>query len=751
MHNINRLLKLKIISALTCIVILLTPVISYANIKNVSHFLEKSLNGVVDWSQFRGNALSPATTDSKTPINKNQTTEIFKKQISNKSPIVINDNIYIAEKSTLYILSKINGEIKKQVQLQESIGFFSQIAYGDGKILVPLSSGRIQAFDENTLSPLFITPELIDKSLQGVSPIIYNNGYAYIGLSDSSAQNGMFYAISTSDDDTSRSNEIKNYAFTHIPELGPKGYYWSGAAITEKSVIFAGENGQVVSHNLTNANVIDTINIGEAVRSTIHYDKQLQKIFISTKDGNIHAIKINKDGSFDKLSHQKTFVGQNISSSPVTFNGRIYLGNGGIGTSAPFTVIDAKTLTKIYDIPIITQSSPIITTAYANDQNKNTVYIYVVSYGGYNNATASYDPNKIYAIKDFEGNTTPSFEIIAETSTPQFCSSSITVDSQGTIYLTNDSNTLFAYKNTTDTSITAKEIETTIQRIPNPENISKLYKTDINRARARYNSLNSKDKQNVSNILKLEQLENKLYELESEIVSVNDLIEKIDSLPQNITISQKDLVFELWAMYQSLSQQEKALVTNFEKLKLAKQKIDQIISEITVELVIERITQMPDADTVSLDEKDNVLEIFTLYSSLTDDDKTKVTNSQKLIDSKLKVEQIEKYVDYINKTIWEGLNPENITLNDKIIVNQIIEMYSMLSENDRKYIENYDDVLTAKEKINQLELQQNNKNDNPPTSEKLLLVILTIILISLSSTTVIVAIKDKLNNKNEVK
>ena len=187
-------------------------------------------------------------------------------------------------------------------------------------------------------------------SLQAISPVTYYNGYVYMGATSGSADKGIFYAVSAEDEDPSVGDEIKEYTWTYSPSEGKKGYYWSGASIIGNSIVFGGESGQVVSHSLTTDAVIDTLEINEAIRTSIHYDIKTGRIYIATKAGNIHSVKVNSDGTFDKSSLITKKIGSDITSSPVSYNGRIYVAGGGALSGAGFSVLDANTLEIIYQI-----------------------------------------------------------------------------------------------------------------------------------------------------------------------------------------------------------------------------------------------------------------------------------------------------------------------------------------------------------------------------------------------------------------
>ena len=112
------------------------------------------------------------------------------------------------------------------------------------------------------------------------------------------------------------------------------------------------------------------------MRSSLCYDETTGRILVATKGGNIHSVKVGKDGTIDETSVQTTFLASDITSSPAVYRGRVYVGGGGISSTAGITVLDAETLKIIYQYNgILTQSSPVLTTAYATAENNYTVYV----------------------------------------------------------------------------------------------------------------------------------------------------------------------------------------------------------------------------------------------------------------------------------------------------------------------------------------------------------------------------------------
>ena len=329
----------------------------------------------LDFPQFRGQSGSPGVTDAKTPLSAADIEEKWAVKYGSGwfanmgTPIVTDDAVFVLapSKSALLKLDKRTGEILAEGACPGGSQFFSIIGSGDGKIFVPraatvdkVSTAVIYAYDQETLEMVWQSAPLGEKA-QPLSAIVYHNGHIYTGVSDGSAKVGGFYAFSTADDDPTKTDEVKQPAWTYAPESGAKGYYWSAAAIVGDAVAFAGEAGEVVLHSPDTDEVYDRLSLpGEAggVRSTAHYDRETGRLFLTSKGGYIHSVKINGDYTFDPASLISKKIGNDVTSSPLVFKGRVYVGGGGVQSTAGFSVLDADTLELIYGVDVKTQSSP---------------------------------------------------------------------------------------------------------------------------------------------------------------------------------------------------------------------------------------------------------------------------------------------------------------------------------------------------------------------------------------------------------
>ncbi|MGG7178624.1 prenyltransferase/squalene oxidase repeat-containing protein [Clostridium paraputrificum] len=115
------------------------------------------------------------------------------------------------------------------------------------------------------------------------------------------------------------------------------------------------------------------------------------------------------------------------------------------------------------------------------------------------------------------------------------------------------------------------------------------------------------------------------------------------------------------------------------------------------------ISNLPKFEELSLDNKEEINGLLAKYSSLTEKYKRQVIGLEKLNNSKARIDELDNIVNILNNDIWNKINPSNITIQDKKNVLDIMSRYDKLSDKDKKYVNNYEDVLNAKAVIDELE------------------------------------------------
>ncbi len=668
-----------------------------------------------DHPQFRGSHETPGITDAKTPVSADDVELAWSMPFGSGwfsaagTPVYAGDSLYVLNANTKTIdrISPQTGEVLASGECPGGSQFFSIIGSGDGKIFVPRnvdSNAVIYAYDEKTLDMLWKSAPLgaAGNSLQPLCAVIYHDGYLYVGAANSNAQKGVFACLSSLDEDPASPDEIKQPVWTYQPETGATGYYWSAGTIVGDAIAFGGEAGELVLHSLDTDAVYDTLSLGTdvgGVRSAVHYDPDTRRLFATTKSGYLFSVRIQPDNTFDELSLKSIRLGSDITSSPVVYRGRVYVGGGGIQSSDGFSVLDAETLEVIYRIEdVATQSSPVLTTAYATPENGWQVYLYVVQYER---------PSGLVMIADKQGQTTPDYTLLGtpEQAKQNYCSQSVTIDGQGNIYYINDSANLFAFrhKEEADGQYTAADVDNAIARLEadGPVQLDDAYA--VARVQARFDALDKTQQAAVSKAAQLQAMQQRLDMLQDETLQAAEISAAIAQLdPAAVTLEDEEALTALYARYTALSDEGKALVTGVETLRAALETIQSLKEAATVADITARIAALPSVETVCIDDKEAVSQVRTLLDAQSDAVKAAV-DASRLEALEEKISAAEKAVAALNARIFEEIQPLHVTLKDKATVQSLLAAYQAIGEKDRKHVTNYDDVLYAQKVIAGLE------------------------------------------------
>lgn len=359
---------------------------------------------------------------------------------------VVGDTLIVMSGKKLLKLDAKTGKTLKSADMVDmpSYGYTSP-TYADGIIYCPLDNAKIQAFNFKTMKSMWVYADSLGG--QSLTPITYDNGCIYTGFWNDEDRKANYVCIDVTDENKKETHEAKKAVWTYT-NLG--GFYWAGCAVVGENVVFgcddgtvyANKNSKVVSLNKKSGKTVDTLPIVGDQRSTITYLDGV--IYFTTKAGYLYSVKLTANGTFNDSSVKRLSLGGASTSTPLVYNGRIYLGVQGNGFGPGyFKVVDAAKLSIIYSAQTkgYPQGQFLLSDAYLKDTGK--VYIYLT----YNNA-----PGGVTMFTDSVGQTkaekqelfTPSGEM------SNYCISSIVSDGDGTIFYKNDSGCIFALKNKTE-------------------------------------------------------------------------------------------------------------------------------------------------------------------------------------------------------------------------------------------------------------------------------------------------------------
>ncbi len=508
-----------------------------------------------DWVNFRSNDENMGITYTQTPRKPEETDFKWAKKHSNSyfesitPPVIVNDNLYIANGDRILILDKFTGdELMVSEPLQGSVGYaLNPVTYGGGMIFVPISGGRIQALRADTLESLWVSNALGGQSL---SPVTYKDGYVFCGTWSGENKDGKYYCLDVTDEDIYVSDEVKEplWELTHTG-----GFYWAGAYAGDGFVIFGSDDGKkgydnigsvLYSVSVEDGSLIDTIvGIKGDIRSSVSYDISSSYLYFSSKCGDFHRVILNSDGSFDHTSHEYINVGNMTTSTPIIYGDIGFCGVCGeeqfSDDGHSYAVIDTSgermSIICYEAVPGYVQISALLSVAYENDFNK--LYLYL---------TYNMEPGGIYVLeikKASDGISVKGNNLFLPTDDMQgYCVCSLVCDADGNIYYKNDSGYLFCIGKSVDydfyseADITEQIKDEAIAEITSKYDEAVLYLGDDLRVQP-LTEIISEYEQKIHNSYDEDEIKKHLSEC---LILINNILNKKDVSSDNKVIPSSD-------------------------------------------------------------------------------------------------------------------------------------------------------------------------------------------------------------------
>ncbi len=362
-------------------------------------------------------------------------------------PLLVGDYLYVAVGSKLLKKNVDTGETVSESPLAAKIDSTSRMVYTGGVILVPLSSGRLQALTVDALATVWVTDELLagpDGAQQSLASITVRDGFAYFGTASASwsdSSDGYLLCVRISDGKVMWQHKNEN----------SKGYYWAGLAFSGNYGVIADDSGTVSTVDPETGKTVASLKIAERVRTTVLVDGSIA--YVVSADGVLHKLSVGTDGTLSELG--KVTFGCSSTSTPVLANGKIVV--GGASTESfmdgytnkntyhygQLAVIDAETLAVDYSICKADGSYIRQGTSGGGDVKSQPV-VSVQNGETYVYFTSNNNPGGIYRYRI--GDDEAELLYTPAAGDQQYCMASISVGSDGSLYYVNDSGKLFAVK-----------------------------------------------------------------------------------------------------------------------------------------------------------------------------------------------------------------------------------------------------------------------------------------------------------------
>lgn len=384
------------------------------------------------------------------PTSSNNATLSWKKAYGNgnySEILTLGDSIYFAssllnpdwtaQPAVLHRLNAKTGEETTSLQLFSAIDSTCRPVYTGGVIVVPLANGRLQGISATEMKTLWVSNAIAAGDMN-MSTVTAANGMVFTGTTSNwNATKGTFFGINAITGDCVWANKSED-----------AGYYWAGACKVGNVLVYGDNAGWLKAVDPATGKVVSQLKLSSAIRSTVVSNEAGTTAYMTTNDGTLHVLSVAIDGS---LSEQNVVLDSTkalCTSTPTLFEGNLYVGGGVYGSKGYFSVIDASTLQvkSTIEVPYYVQSTPLVAKAV-----DGKTYAYFTCNG------AETDENKIPTngggawVYCLETNTvTKLFEATGDMA--NWCTKSIVMGADGTLYWTNDSGTLFALANAASSS-----------------------------------------------------------------------------------------------------------------------------------------------------------------------------------------------------------------------------------------------------------------------------------------------------------
>lgn len=390
------------------------------------------------------------STATSAPTSSNNAALSWKKTYGNgnySEILTLGDSIYFAssllnadwtaQPAVLHRLDS-KGEETASLQLFSAIDSTCRPVYTDGVIVIPLSNGRLQGVSASEMKTLWVSGT-IASGTQNISTVTASGGMVFTGTANSldsnyNAATGTFFGINAITGERVWANEETD-----------TGFYWSGACKVGNVLLYGNDAGVLTAVDPATGKTVSTLKLSSAIRSTVISNSAETEAYVTTNDGTLHKIAVASDGSLSE-SNATSFANKSTSTATL-FQGNLFVGGCAADYTGILSIIDAATMQVKHSVslPFEVKSAPLV--AKAADGN---TYAYFTCNGAEGN-WPDYTSGGGAWVYCMETNTTTKL-FDATGSMANWCTKSIVMGADGTLYWTNDSGTLFALASTASSS-----------------------------------------------------------------------------------------------------------------------------------------------------------------------------------------------------------------------------------------------------------------------------------------------------------
>ena len=393
-----------------------------------------------EWAGYGNSGNGSTVTDAKTPAQAAGLKWAFDwkaesgQQYANCSePVIANGFVYIATENELIKIDSSTGKKVASAPLASKVSYTSRPIYTNGLIIVPLNGGAVQAITADKLICKWLTPGLTDLT-QSSCTVVSDGEYVYVGTADGKKYvNGSFTRIKITTGEVSWQNID-----------AAEGYYWTGAALTDKYAIVPTSAGTLKCIDKATGDVVSTMKLGTLANADCVADPSNGSTFYQmTHEGKLHVISLSAKGV---LSEQKTVdLGLTNNMSAPAMSGDNLIVGGQTATGSALVLYNLKTgkttmVTAADGKELPAGFNGIAATPLVSVQGGKT-YVYFTVNSADSKDYVSYSAGGgvyRYTLGDAEAT-----QIYDAAGHYQYCDSPVIADASGNLYYINDSGTLF--------------------------------------------------------------------------------------------------------------------------------------------------------------------------------------------------------------------------------------------------------------------------------------------------------------------
>jgi hypothetical protein len=244
-----------------------------------------------------------------------------------------------------------------------------------------------------------------------------------------------------------------------------------------------------------------------------------------------------------------------------------------------------------------------------------------------------------------------------------------------------------------------KAVDDTMSLIENIGTVkyAKESKDKIVAARTQYESLSNSFKDLVTNYNKLSAAEARYNELENDNNLANNVITKINEIGE-VTLESAEKIRNVRNAYNSLTENQKALVSNYETLTNAEEEYAAIFSDKTKAISVDTLINEIGEVSLSVESKEKIDNAKNEYDALTERQKSFVTKYETLTIAISSYELLLADKD-IATSIDELINSiGDVKLDSKDKLAEVRSKYDALTESQKTFVTKYDTLVAAEAK-----------------------------------------------------